>query len=106
MRQQNQVLGVPQDVLSVFDEADQVCGFTNVLEQASYPPGNKIFLPGNPQGENFRLRSRQDNASSSDDGCTKKPDTPAAIKESIDDCNGGCATATTAQNYLAGLKPW
>ena len=98
MDQQNQILGIPQDVLDVFDQADQRCGFADVLQQVTYPPYGKIEISGDPEGENFRLKRRQRNFS--EDGCVPDPNTPALLNSSISNCNGGCATATTSEAYL------
>jgi len=105
MRQSNFNLAIPEDVLSVFERADQRCGFTKVLQEASYPPTGKILIPGNPEGENYRLKTRRGDTTNND-RCPERLSTPAIVEASIRDCNGGCATATTAQNYLAGAKPW
>ena len=40
-----------------------------------------------------------------DNGCPQDPDTPALLKSSISLCNGGCATWTTAANYLTSNRP-
>ena len=46
-------------LLSIFEDANQTCGFSRVLEQASYPLKGTISIPGNPEGENYGLQKRQ-----------------------------------------------
>ncbi|MCJ1256944.1 hypothetical protein MMC24_004769 [Lignoscripta atroalba] len=101
MHRHNNLLGIPQDVLSVFAEADCRCGFTKVLSQFQYPPHGKIAIPGNPEGLNFHSMKRQNS-----DSCFNQPTTAAQVNESIyAPCNFGCATFTTAANYLATKNP-
>lgn len=98
MHEQNDILKIPQDLLEAFDKADQECGFTKVLQQLKYPPQGKIIIPGNPEGNNYKRQ---------DDCFTRKPDTPALILESVNKlCYGGCATWSTASNYLNHTIPW
>lgn len=98
IHEQNIILRIPQDLLKAFDKADLQCGFSQVLEQLTYPPRGKIVIPGNPEGDNFK---RQDKCFS------QKPDTPALILESVNDlCYGRCATWSTANNYLNRSLPW
>lgn len=48
--------------MSVFEDADKICGFSDVLAQATYPPKGQISIPGNPEGENYGLAKRQDSS--------------------------------------------
>ena len=59
MRQQNQILELSNNVLDVFEQADQRCGFTEVLQHVTYPPKGPISIPGDPEGKNFRARKRK-----------------------------------------------
>lgn len=52
--------------MSIFVDADKTCGFSDVLAQATYPPKGLISIPGNPEGENYGLKKRQDVQGSSD----------------------------------------
>ncbi|KAL9122525.1 MAG: hypothetical protein Q9187_000925 [Circinaria calcarea] len=103
LHRQEQILDIPQDILSAFSQADNQCGFTEVLGHMTYPPSpGPIVIPGNPEGQNSALSRRQEGASN-DSSCNvlSAPTTPAAINESIyGPCFGPCATFTTALNYL------
>lgn len=99
MRNQNAILDIPAEILDVFSKANEASGFRNVLAKATYPPAGKISIPGDPEDDNFRLRKRQ-NAN-----CPTNPTTPALIEQSINECNGGNATFTTALNYLNTTRP-
>ncbi|MCJ1369448.1 hypothetical protein MMC20_000659 [Loxospora ochrophaea] len=106
--QHNSILSIPKDVLSVFDVADQQCGFTSVLDQLSYPPLGKVTIPSNPEGDNFRLRKRQGVSppSEANNTCIQNPITPAQVNASINaPCYDTCATWTTATNYLLTKYP-
>ena len=98
MNQQNQILGITQDVLDVFDQAHQRRGFVDVLQQVTYPLYGKNEIPGDPEGESFRLKRLQRDFS--EDGCVPDSNTPALLNSSISNCNGGCATAITSEAYL------
>ena len=97
------------NIVDVFKQADQRCGFTKVLQQATYPPRGKIAVAGDPEGENFRLKRRQGDP---DCGCIANPNTPALVNQSINACNlapgtkSACATFTTGMNYLVNKLPW
>ncbi|KAJ5569889.1 Peptidase S10 serine carboxypeptidase [Penicillium hispanicum] len=104
---QSSRLKVTADVLSAFSSADQMCDFTNVLEQArTYPPKGKIHIPGNPENLNYRRRQRRDVASVLDDSCDIQPSTPAAVTKSIlnSTCYGPCATYSTAMDYVSTIS--
>lgn len=103
LNEHNETLQIPQDVLNSFDQADQVCGFTEILKEASYPPSGPLTVPGDPEGANYRLMKRQN--ATNDNGCPPDPDIPALLNSSLSFCNGGCATWTTAANYLTSNRP-
>lgn len=99
MQTQSEILDIPADILNVFVEAAQSSGFTDVLSKATYPPVGRISIPGDPEGENFRLKKRQNS------DCGPNATTPALIEQSIEECNGGNATFTTALDYLTSTRP-
>ncbi|KAI9815054.1 MAG: hypothetical protein M1827_002897 [Pycnora praestabilis] len=102
MRKHNDILQIPQDILETFEQANRQCGFANVMSQIQYPPNGSIQIPGDPEGENFKLRKRQDTNS-----CNLNPGTPSLIAQEINgSCYGGCATWSTADDYLSLTKPW
>lgn len=98
MHKHNNTLRIPNEILKAFDYADQHCGFNEVLKQITYPPRDKIYIPGNPERNNHKRQ----------DACfTQPPKTPALIKESVNAlCYGGCATWSTAKNYLTHKRDW
>lgn len=98
MREHNDILGLPQEILGAFDQAGQRCGFDQVVQQMTYPPRGKIQIPGNPELNNYKR----------EDVCFKgNPNTSALIQESVNAvCYGGCATWLTAYNYLTNQKSW
>ena len=111
MMRHNHVLDVPEDIMSVFEEASAQCGFQEVVNHLSYPSQGPIIIPGNPEGENFDnykrqpfdLQPRQVSGSSRD----VPPVTIAQVNESIHGpCFGPCATLTTAINYLSAAIKW
>lgn len=109
LHQHEDMLNIPQDILSTFSQADDQCGFTEVLSHLTYPPSpGPIVIPGNPEGQNSALVKRQDGAGNgSSCNALSAPTTPAAINESIyGPCFGPCATFTTALNYLLTDNPW
>ncbi|MCJ1485953.1 hypothetical protein MMC06_006129 [Schaereria dolodes] len=103
MHQLNHTLGIPNDILSTFAEADQTCGFTKVLKEIRYPPSGKIVIPGDPEGSNYAFAKRQEPPAS----CFNQPTNANQVNESIyAQCNSGCATFTTAANYLMTRDFW
>ena len=104
LHQHRHYLDIPQDILSAFDDADKACGFSAVHNNLStYPPKGKAYISGNPEGGNYRVKKRQ----SAGNGCNVTgPYTPALVKESMRECYGGCATASTALDYLSYKIPW
>lgn len=99
LQSQNVILDIPTEILDVFHKAHQDLGFEGVLSKATYPPAGKIIIPGDPEGENFRLKKRQNL------DCPPNPTTPALIEQSIRSCNGGNATFITALTYLNSTRP-
>lgn len=106
IRQHSRALAVPQSIMDAFDEADQQCGFKQVLNQLTYPPPGPITIPGNPEGENFK-RSKRQTAATADPRCNTNVTSPAALNQSMyGPCNYGCATFTSAVDYFTATKPW
>ena len=101
LHQQENILGISPDVLSVFDAAASTCGFNDVLAQMTYPQNGTISVPGDPEGQNYKLRKRQ-----VDPICAVSPTTAAAVNSFISNCDGSCATWTAAIAYLSAEKPW
>lgn len=98
LHEQKELLQVPREILHAFNHADRQCGFDKVLRQIQYPPRGNIQISGSPEGNNFKRQ---------DDCFPRNPDTPALINESVNAlCYGGCATWSTAANYLQYKKPW
>ncbi|KAJ5149520.1 Peptidase S10 serine carboxypeptidase, partial [Penicillium atrosanguineum] len=108
MHSQSTRLKIPKGILSAFSTADKTCGFDTVLKEASiYPPKGKIYIPGNPEYFNYRLKQR-DMTDALDAACDTDPITPAELTNSIlnSSCYGPCATFSTAMDYMdtASLK--
>ncbi|KAJ5787208.1 Peptidase S10 serine carboxypeptidase [Penicillium paradoxum] len=104
LHSQLDLLQIPKDVLSVFDEADKTCGFNEVLAKAAlYPPQGKIHIPGNP--EYFNLR-RRDLTNAMTAACDIAPTTPEEVRTSIfnSTCYGPCATFSTASDYMTAIS--
>lgn len=110
LHQHEDMLDIPQDILSAFSQADDQCGFSEVLSHIAYPPSpGPIVVPGNPEGQNSASVKRQVYSAGNGSNCNEllAPITPAAINESIyGPCFGPCATFTTALNYLLAENPW
>ena len=115
--QHNLTLKVAEDVLSVFEEADSLCGFAEVLSQAIYPPKGKIVLPGDPDGNNFDLQKRhaiglerrQVSGLFNASDCTGSapPITASQVNETIfGPCYGPCGTGSVAALYLDATIEW
>lgn len=107
LHQQANFLTIPQNILDAFSHADQECGFDEIIQQLGYPPTGIAHISGNPEGENFRLR-KNPKVNKRQDACFhQNPNTPALINQSVNaDCYGGCATWSTAGNYLRNKQPW
>lgn len=100
IRSQSALLGIPEDILAVFDEADETCGFNGVLaKSAIYPPQEKFQIPGNPEYFNLRRRGLTDSLNAA---CDIGPTTPEDVRTSIfnSTCYGPCATFSTAMDYM------
>lgn len=134
LRSQSEILGIPDDILAAFAEADHICGFDTILREASlYPLKRKLHIQGNPQGLNMRRRDelrnnghklkrllpqhrrrlmplqRRNLPNTLNPLCNKYPKTPTQVLNSIlnNTCYGSCATFSTALDYLgtAGANP-
>ncbi|KAJ5232449.1 Peptidase S10 serine carboxypeptidase [Penicillium chermesinum] len=96
---------IPEDILSAFAAADQICGFDAVMEKAHvYPPEGKIHIPGNPQNINYH--HRRDVADILNGSCDIYPSTPSAVLDSIrnSSCYGPCSTYSTAVDYMTAAS--
>ncbi|KAF7713196.1 Carboxypeptidase [Penicillium ucsense] len=103
MQSQAKMLKIPRDILNAFAAADQVCGFDEVLAQATnFPPHGKITIPGNPENFNYRRRRRRDMNNVVDSTCSISPKTVGDIDRSIfnSSCYGPCAVYSTAMDYM------
>jgi carboxypeptidase D len=106
LRSQSSLLRIPEDVLSVFSEADETCGFNGVLaKSAIYPPQGKIEIPGNPEYFNLK-RQRRDLTNALNATCDIGPTTPEEIRTSIfnSTCYGPCATFSTAMDHMTTIS--
>ncbi|KAJ5915120.1 Carboxypeptidase [Penicillium verhagenii] len=106
MHSQAPRLNVPEQILTVFAAADEICGFDTVLENAhTYPPRGKIVIPGNPENINYRRSlQRRDGTDLGilEGSCSTDIINPLGVLESIlnSSCYGPCATFSTAENYM------
>ncbi|KAF9887849.1 hypothetical protein FE257_009509 [Aspergillus nanangensis] len=105
-------LQIPDEIMSVFTQVDQTCGFDRVLAQANqYPPPHEaIQIPGNPENSNYKRRqqrrsSRNRDAMMDPDQCRLNSTTADAVCSAIlnSTCFGTCATFSTALSYLSLL---
>ncbi|CAG8078309.1 unnamed protein product [Penicillium olsonii] len=102
IRSKSTLLDVPDEILSVFEEADESCGFNGVLaESAIYPPQGTFAIPGNPEFFNLKRR-RRDLTNALTAACDIGPTTPEEVRTSIfnSTCYGPCATFSTAMDYM------
>ena len=107
LNEENQILGLPDDVMSVFNTTSTTCGFDSVLRNLTYPPHGTIAIPGDPEGDNYEMQERQASPSGVDCAALSSPTTAAEVSDSITGpCFDSCATGTTASNYLFATKPW
>lgn len=107
IEEQNGILRLPNDILTTLEDANQICGFTSVLEGLTYPPKGKMVVPGDPEQDNFKRSVERRQASNTTGSCDINPTTAAAVNTSIyGACYGGCATWSTAADYLTGYRPW
>ncbi|KAL4809022.1 Alpha/Beta hydrolase protein [Aspergillus unguis] len=96
---QNSIIGMPDDILAIFAEASETCGFDDILEQVQYPPEGKISIPADPEGIN--LKHRRDLGDVYNGTYNIHPTTPEEVREAIfSSAYGSCATFTTAMDYL------
>lgn len=103
LRSQASILNIPENILSGFDEADETCGFNEVLAQsATYPPHRRIHIPGNPEFFNLKRRLQRDMTNALESTCNIFPSTADEIRTSIfnSTCYGPCATHSTAMDYM------
>ncbi|KAI9801386.1 MAG: hypothetical protein M1825_003365 [Sarcosagium campestre] len=94
LRQRDSILKLPRQILGVFDGADKSCGFDRVISQIQYPPQGKIYIEGNPEGENFR--HRREEAS-----CGVPATTASQVQRSI---NGPCYGEPNNRNAVKWLN--
>lgn len=100
LKSQKSVIGMPDDVLAVFTEASETCGFNDILEQVQYPPEGKIAIPGNPEG--LDMKRRRDLAAVYAGAYDTHPTTPEDVRNSIYSSRyGPCAIFSTAMDYLS-----
>ena len=106
IHEQNQILGIPQDVLSVVDAASSICGYDKTMQSRTYPPlpiGN--ITSRSPKDTPSRLAKRQD--ISPQCAALSTPTTAAQVNESIfSGCFGPCGIWDTVNNYLSAINPW
>ena len=58
IRENRQILNASTDLIQVFDQADQSCGFDDIISQAGHYPARGTFhVTGNPDGLNYLKRS-------------------------------------------------
>ncbi|KAJ5747765.1 Peptidase S10 serine carboxypeptidase [Penicillium nucicola] len=97
------MLNIPEEILSVFNEADKTCGFNDILAQSAiYPPKHRIHIPGNPENFNLKRRLSRDMNDALDSSCNIFPTTPDEVRISIfnSTCYGHCAAHSTAMDYM------
>ncbi|KAL3468324.1 Alpha/Beta hydrolase protein [Aspergillus heterothallicus] len=105
------LLQIPDEVLNVYREAGETCGFEDVLEKASqFPPESPIRIPGNPENLNYKhrrqKRQRRDLNDLANGFCNVNATTPEEVRSSImhSSCDGRCATFATAMDYLSTVS--
>lgn len=107
IEEQKMMLDIPNDILTTFEDASEACGFTSVLKGLTYPPTGNMVVPGDPESDNFKRSVERRQASNTTGSCDISPTTPAMVNTSIyGACYGGCATWSTAADYLTGYRPW
>ncbi|KAI4131863.1 MAG: hypothetical protein LQ347_002799 [Umbilicaria vellea] len=106
IEEQKMMLDIPNDILTTFEDASEACGFTSVLKGLTYPPTGNMVVPGDPESDNFKRSVERRQASNTTGSCDISPTTPAMVNTSIyGACYGGCATWSTAADYLTGYRP-
>ena len=83
LQEHNEYLQIPDELMSIFIDADKTCGFSDVLAQATYPPKGLISIPGNPEGENYGLKKRQDDSGSSGTSIDPQPSSATELSPPI-----------------------
>ncbi|KAL8691140.1 MAG: hypothetical protein Q9218_003573 [Villophora microphyllina] len=101
-----EIFNLQKPILDAFKAADHACGFDKVMSQITYPPKGAIRIPGDPEGLNYLRARHSDEIGKRQNPCFGQlPDTPALINASISaPCSGGCATYSTALNYLPSRR--
>ncbi|MCJ1403072.1 hypothetical protein MMC11_006295 [Xylographa trunciseda] len=109
LNEQNQILDIPTDIISVFNTTSSACGFDYILGNMTYPPHGTINVPGDPEGNSYDMAKRQatpSDPSSVSCAALLSPTTPAEVSDSITGpCLGPCATGSTAYDYLSATYP-
>ncbi|PYH47475.1 putative serine carboxypeptidase, partial [Aspergillus saccharolyticus JOP 1030-1] len=112
LRSQQSRLQIPPDILDAFIEADSICGFDRVLEQAArYPPAGPITIPDAAEDDN---ETDQQTCSSDTTAAAAAAAAAIAMQQSLTTpegilsailnsttCDGSCATFSTASRYLS-----
>ncbi|KAL2852847.1 Alpha/Beta hydrolase protein [Aspergillus pseudoustus] len=102
------LLQIPDEVLEVYRDAGEACGFEEILEEAAqFPPASPFHIPGNPEDLNYKHRrqqsQRRDLNNIANGSCNIGPTTPEEVRSSImhSSCHGRCATFATTMDYLS-----
>ncbi|KAL3450697.1 Alpha/Beta hydrolase protein [Aspergillus insuetus] len=105
------LLQIPNEVLDVYREAGETCGFGKILEEAAhFPPESTIHIPGNPENLSYKhqrqQRLRRDLNDVANGPCNINPTTPEKVRSSImhSSCYGRCATFATAMDYFSSVS--
>lgn len=111
MHEQNSVLGIPQDILSVFDTASSICGYDRIMQNHTYPPpiSNSSTVATNTSTVAPRNLKRRTKRQSISPQCATLPPatSPSQVFDSIfSGCFGPCGIWDTANNYLSSINPW
>ncbi|KKK25347.1 hypothetical protein P175DRAFT_0505062 [Aspergillus ochraceoroseus IBT 24754] len=107
LQSQQSRLQIPDDIMAVFSEADDTCGFSDVMQEAArFPPQTTIYIPGDPENSDYKRRRRRDLGDIANATCNINPTTPDAVRSSImnSSCYGPCATFSTAMDYLGTVS--
>ena len=107
IQEQRQLLNVADDMLNVFTDADQACGFANLRNQAlTYPGGGDgVHISNNPGGLN--LKKRADIPSALQPAClSMNPQTPQQVRNTIYDSPcGNCSVFSAAYGHFTHTAP-
>lgn len=107
IHEQNQILGIPEDILSVLDNASSTCGYDAIMRDLQYPaPSSSSNITyRSPKAMPSKLVKRQN--ISPQCLALSAPTTAAQANESIfSGCFGPCALWDTVNNYLSAVNPW